>query len=300
MKGSAPATYPDAGGDYAEEPAAGYGGYAHEVNAGSAAYDGDDDMADTAAAMPTESAPERMMDVTVDGVSARERRVSRRGRRDRTANAELAAPPPPAAGSASPTATTADPATPQKAIEQQDPEIAARHIVYTAAMTISVFNLEDTMAKAEAIPETYGGYISQMNSGHLVLRIPSKHLRSAMEDFGKFGNVENRSLQAMDVTAQFTDVESRIRALEETHKQLLELLSKARTVSEALQVRQTLDSIATELEVLKGQMRQMQNQISYSTLTVGLYERGPHTPTPSSNDPFPWVNDLGVEATEWK
>ena len=34
-------------------------------------------------------------------------------------------------------------------------------------------------------------------------------------------------------------------------------------------------------------------------LTVRLSERGPQNAVPSSNDPFPWVDTLGVEATEW-
>jgi uncharacterized protein YhaN len=189
----------------------------------------------------------------------------------------------------------------EQAVERppQD-DLDGRHIVYTAQMTVSVFNLDEAMKDAEALPETFGGYIQAMSQGNLVLRIPSQSLRKVMDELAGYGVVDHRSLQAMDVTAEFTDIESRIRALRETQKQLLALLSKARTVQEALEVRKALDGITTELEVLEGRMRQLDNMISYSTLAVNLYERGPHTPTPSSNDPFPWVNELGVEATEWK
>ena len=71
-------------------------------------------------------------------------------------------------------------------------------------------------------------------------------------------------------------------------------------VQEALEVRRSLDEIAMELEVLKGRMRKLQNMISFSTLTLSMVERGPHMPTPTSNDPFHWVDGLGVESTEWK
>ena len=100
--------------------------------------------------------------------------------------------------------------------------------------------------------------------------------------------------------ATLDDVESRIAALEKTHAQLLDLLGKARNVQEALEVRRSLDEIAMELEVLKGRMRKLQNMISFSTLTLSMVERGPHMPTPTSNDPFHWVDGLGVESTEWK
>jgi hypothetical protein len=219
-------------------------------------------------------------------------------RRDRAARSEVASPTPahaPPQGNA----TTGDKG--EQAVERQpNDDLDGRHIVYTAQMMISVFNLDDAMTKAEAIPETYGGYIQSMSTGNLVLRVPSKSLRKVMDELADYGVVDQRSLQAADVTAEFTDIDSRIRALTETQKQLLELLQKARTVQEALEVRQALDGINSELEVLKGRMRQLDNMISYSTLTLTLYERGPNTPTPSSNDPFPWVNELGVESTEWK
>ena len=214
---------------------------------------------------------------------------------------EMASPPPakaepePSASAVTPTDERAEPA-----LEAPEHEVNDRHIIYTANLGLSVFNLEEAMKKAEVLPDSYGGYVHAMSSGHLVMRIPSKHLRRAMDDLAELGVVEQRSLQAQDVTAEFTDIDSRIRVLEETQKQMVELLAKARTVDEALAVRRALDQITMELEVLKGRMRQLQNMIAYSTLTVHLVERGPHVVTPSSRDPFPWVNDLGVEATEWK
>lgn len=201
-----------------------------------------------------------------------------------------------------PTTRTSPPDTTkgEPAVEDPRKDIGGRLIIYTAGMRISVFNLEEAMDKAEALPEKYGGYVFSMSAGSLVLKIPARKLRAAMIELGEYGVVEEKSLVSQDVSAEYTDIESRIKALEGTHKQLLELLSKARTVDEALHVRQALDQVGAELEVLKGRMRQLDSLISFSTLTIALYERGPFTPTPTSNDPFPWVDQLGVEATEWK
>ena len=100
--------------------------------------------------------------------------------------------------------------------------------------------------------------------------------------------------------AEFTDLESRLKALQQTQTQLLALLDDARTVKDALEVRRALDEVTAELEVLKGRLRQLENKTTYSTLSIEFSERGPHHATPSSNDPFPWVDSLGVEDTEWK
>lgn len=266
---------------------------------------GGEAQADTAVAMPAAPEPEPSVDRDISE-SSPVRTKSKRGglfsRRDRAARSEVASPQTVAPAGATATAGTqapaADPAEP--AVADDEEADAGRHIVYIATMHVSVFNLADAMEAAEALPEKYGGYIASMTEGSFVLRIPSKNLRKLMSEVGEMGVVEHRSLQAQDVTDEYYDIEARITALEKTHAQLLDLLGKARTVQEALEVRRSLDQIAMELEVLKGRMRKLENLISYSTLTLGLVERGPFTPTPSSNDPFPWVDALGVEATEWK
>lgn len=224
--------------------------------------------------------------------SRRERRMARN---DMAADAE--APPAPPAEPAPGVAGGGGEAEP--AVADADPH-PGRHIIYTATMQISVFNLEDAMARAEAMPGKYGGYVQNMSGAYFVMRIPSGKLRTAMDEIAGLGVVDNRTLDAQDVTEEFLDIETRIAVLEGTHKQMLELLTKARTVEEALHVRQALDQITMELEVLKGRLRRLESLTEFSTLTLNLLERGPHTGMPSSNDPFPWVDQLGVEATEWK
>ncbi|MFO7562382.1 MAG: DUF4349 domain-containing protein [Enhygromyxa sp.] len=175
-----------------------------------------------------------------------------------------------------------------------------RQIIYVAGMQISVYNLESAMQQVEALPERFGGWIHMRNQSQVVLRLPADRLKPVMSELADFGVVEARTLQAQDVTAEYVDLDSRIKVLRETQTQLLELLGKAKTVEEALHVRKALDQVTMELEVALGRMRQLSDLIAYSTLTVTLVERGPQDHIPTSNDPFGWVDTLGVEATEWR
>jgi hypothetical protein len=175
-----------------------------------------------------------------------------------------------------------------------------RQIIYVAGMQISVYNLESAMASVESLPDRFGGWIHMRSQSQVVLRLPANKLKSAMAELASFGVVEARTLQAQDVTAEYVDLDSRIKVLRETQTQLLELLGKAKTVEEALHVRKALDQVTMELEVALGRMRQLSDLIAYSTLTVTLVERGPQDHIPTSNDPFRWVDTLGVEATEWR
>ena len=175
-----------------------------------------------------------------------------------------------------------------------------REIIYVAGMQIGVYDLPSAIARVEALPDQYGGWVHMRNEQQVVLRLPARSLKPVMSTLAKLGVVEARSLQAQDVTAEYVDLDSRIKVLRDTQAQLLELLGKAKTVEEALHVRRALDDVTMQLETALGRMRQLDDLIAYSTLTVTLYERGPLDQIPTSNDPFRWVDSLGVEATEWR
>jgi hypothetical protein len=261
-------------------------------------YDYSGDGGDAAGSAAPGMAMDMDMGVEREEMAAPSRRERRAARKDMSGGAE-APPAPPADGSDAPSLVAEGGGENKPAVAEDGPEVG-RHIIYTASMQVSVFNLKDATERAEAMPNKYGGYVQNMSGSYFVLRIPSAKLRTAMEELAGLGIVDARTLDAQDVTEEFLDIETRITVLEGTQKQMLELLTKARTVEEALQVRQALDSITMELEVLKGRLRRLESLTEFSTLTLNLVERGPHNVTPSSNDPFPWVDELGVEATEWK
>jgi len=269
-----------------------------KMSAGSAApdYYEYDDYGGYEGEMAVDAEPAAMEESRSFG-NRRSARLDRRAAK--TKSSPMAPPPEPTpGGGGQPEASEGTGSEP--AVADEGAQDLERYIIYTATMQVSVFNLEDAMERTEALPEKYGGYVQNMSSSFFVIRIPASSLRPLMEELGGLGVVEDRTLDAQDITEEYLDIETRIAVLEGTQKQMMELLTKARTVEEALKVRQALDDVTMELEVLKGRLRRLGSLVAYSTLTLGLIERGPNSVTPSSNDPFPWVDSLGVEATEWK
>jgi chemotaxis protein histidine kinase CheA len=175
-----------------------------------------------------------------------------------------------------------------------------RQIIYTATMQVSVYDVAHSVAQAEALPDRLGGWLHQRTDNQLILRIPAEKLHEAMDLIAELGVVDYRLLESLDVTAAYTDLESRIRILTEMHAQLTKLLAQAKTVEQALEIRKALDQITMELELARARMRELSKSIAFSTLIVQFVARGPDFAVPSSNDPFPWVVELGVEATEYR
>lgn len=200
--------------------------------------------------------------------------------------------PPPTANVAP---TPDEPRDPAEPIEHGE----ARQVIYTATMVLAVFDLDTTAELLESLPQRYGGWIESRYDYQITLRIRAERLFEVMDQLAEVGIVLDKSLLAEDVTAEYVDLESRIRVLEQIVAQLEALLAKAKTVEEALQIRVELDRMRIELEAARVRMRALSEQIDFSTLTVLLTPRGPDV-LPSSNDPFPWVDQMGVEATEWR
>jgi hypothetical protein len=184
--------------------------------------------------------------------------------------------------------------------KQPAPVAQKRQIIYTASMQVSVFDLEHSLEIVESLPDRYGGWLHQRVDNQVVLRIPAERLAEAMATVAELGVVDYRLLESLDVTAEYTDLESRIHILSEMQKRLQALLAKATTVEQALEIRRALDQITLELEAARAQMRELSKSIAFSTLILSLVERGPTQLVPSSNDPFPWVDELGVEATGYQ
>jgi hypothetical protein len=177
---------------------------------------------------------------------------------------------------------------------------AKRQVIYTANMQVSVYDVEHAMVRIEALPDRYGGWLHERLDNQIVLRIPAEHLQAAMDTIAELGVVDLRTLTAFDVTAEYTDLESRIRVLTQMQAQLELLLAKAKDVEQALEIRRALGQITMELELARSRMRELSKSIAFSTLIVRIVARGPAVDLPTSNDPFPWVLELGVEATEYR
>jgi hypothetical protein len=286
--GSSIGYYAEAPADYA---AGDYGGsYGTGGDGGDYDYDYRMDTTDTIAVME-ESAP---------SAPAPRRTARQRGEKERSGKDDFKSAPDEPAPDMEPTVQPEPLENPTDTPKQPAPVAQKRQIIYTATMQVSVFDLEHSLEIVESLPDRYGGWMHQRVDNQIVLRIPAERLAEVMATVAELGVVDYRLLEALDVTAEYTDLDSRIRILTEMQAQLQALLAKATSVEQALEIRRALDQITLELEAARAQMRELSKSIAFSTLILNLVERGPTQLVPSSNDPFRWVDELGVEVTDYR
>jgi len=121
--------------------------------------------------------------------------------------------------------------------------------------------------------ELYNGSIHssyRSRSVYMVVRIPAERLGEFTEQVEGSANVISYSETADDVTLQYVDTESRIKALQVEQERLLELLAKAETMTDLLEIEARLTDVRYELERYTANLRGLDNKVNYATISLNI------------------------------
>ncbi|MCA1824939.1 MAG: DUF4349 domain-containing protein [Frankia sp.] len=110
--------------------------------------------------------------------------------------------------------------------------------------------------------------------GSVVLRVPADNFERTIVDARGLGKVLSQNSSSSDVTAEYVDLTTRLRTLVASRERYVTLLSHARTIGEILSVQSRIDSLQVDIEQLQGRQKLLDDQTSYSVLTVNVAERG--------------------------
>jgi hypothetical protein len=107
----------------------------------------------------------------------------------------------------------------------------------------------------------------------LTIRIPSQSFDSFLSNLGSInGTITRQSVSAQDVTSEYLDLEVRMANKTAYLERYREILKKAQKVSEILEVEEKIRVIEEEMESVKGRLKYLNSQVSFSTLMINLYQ----------------------------
>lgn len=107
----------------------------------------------------------------------------------------------------------------------------------------------------------------------LVVRVPSQNFDVFIKNISKgVAYFDNKEITAEDVTAQYIDIDTRLKAKKSLENKYIELLQKANKVSEILEIEKQLSAIREDVEATQGKLNYLQNRISESTITIDFYK----------------------------
>jgi len=154
-----------------------------------------------------------------------------------------------------------------------------RLVIKTGELNIVVKNVVESAKKIIQYAQKRGGWVIQSNIQEIEeLPIATVVVRVPIEDFdeaityilGLATKVNYEKSEGQDVTEEYVDLESRLRNLEATEKQFLEIMKKAKTIEEILRVQGEISKIRGEIEQAKGRMLFLERSAKMATITVNL------------------------------
>jgi hypothetical protein len=128
------------------------------------------------------------------------------------------------------------------------------------------------------IAERHGGFVlssetQHERSGTFVLRIPARRFDAAIADVRELGGVRFQVIQGDDVTAEYVDLQARLRILLARRTLLVDLQNDATTTDEILRIASLIDDVQLRIEQIQGRIRFINDQVAEATLRVSIQER---------------------------
>jgi len=158
-----------------------------------------------------------------------------------------------------------------------------RMIIWTGDVSLIVKDAEASLEEVEAIAKDLGGYVVNSSSWYqeeqlrarLTIRVPAGEFDTAMARLKDLAiKVESRNVSTQDVTEEYTDLGSRLRNLEATETELLELLTevreRTRKAEDVLAVHRELSNIRGQIEQVKGRMQYLEKMTAMATINIEL------------------------------
>ena len=157
-------------------------------------------------------------------------------------------------------------------------------VVKTADVQVEVGRgrFEASVERLSVLAVGRGGFVARAEtsegrsapSGTITVRVPAGDFDAVIVEVRRLGKVVSASSRGQDVTAEYLDVEARLRGLNASRDQILTVLSKANTVGDILAVQERLNAVQVQIEQLQGQQRLLDDQTTFGTIAVHLAEPG--------------------------
>ncbi len=194
------------------------------------------------------------------------------------------------------TTSAAGNAEPDSGDNQSLSDYAAK-IIYSANISAETTKFDEAVARIEAMVASYQGFVESSSvygntrynddgtttvvdrHASYVLRIPADKFEQFMSETSSIGNVLSSNRYAENVTSTYTDYEARLSSLRTQEERLLAMLEKTEDVESLVALEERLADVRYETESIERNLRNMDMQIRYSTVSIDLDEVEIYTPT---------------------
>lgn len=154
-------------------------------------------------------------------------------------------------------------------------------IIYTANLSMQVDDLASAATSLRNAIHQSGGYLLQFqdtkHEGEIgssyTIKVPAAGFMSFIDRIEQIKHNEfERNIGGKDVSEEYVDLESRLKAKQLVEARLLTMMDKATKADDLLKFSQQLSGVQEEIERIKGRVRYLDNNVAFSTVELRMYQ----------------------------
>ena len=184
-------------------------------------------------------------------------------------------------------------------------QTARRQVISTAEITLSVSVVQTAIDQTQSAVVGMGGFVERLSSSggprrqraNMTIRVPQAQFFSAISRIEALGVVQSRNLGAEDVSAQFIDLEARLKSSLREEESLLGLLERTQSVAEVLAIERELFRVRAEIERAQGQLNFIERRVDLATIDLTLVPIDGQVASPPSASFIIGVDDVGASVS---
>jgi len=166
-----------------------------------------------------------------------------------------------------------------------------RLVIKNANLSIAVNDPAATLDAIATLATEKNGYVVSSNlyrtttpngvevpAANITIRVPAESLNDTLERIkamvpDRNTDILSENVSGQDVTKEYTDLNSRLKNLENTEKQLQRIMEDATKTEDVLAVYNQLVSVREQIEVIKGQIKYYEESAALSMIAVNIQSK---------------------------
>ena len=170
-----------------------------------------------------------------------------------------------------------------------------KKIIKDGRMGIKVDDIQAAKNTVNSLVAKYKGHYARDNYNDtdysstfiLTIKIPADSYDTFITEIESGnGKVLYKDISARDVTMQVIDLETRLKNKREYMVRYRELLNKANTIKDILEIESQIRAIEEEVESVEARLKSLNTDVAYSTLDLNINKTKPYTYIANKSDNF--------------
>lgn len=174
-------------------------------------------------------------------------------------------------------------------------DVSVKKIIKDGSITLKSKNLTADKALLDSIVKRHKGYYETEDfqnydysvSYNLRTRLPAANFEKCITDIENSKiEVTAKNTQNRDVTEEYIDIEGRLSSKKAYLAKYRELLARAKSIADILEIQEKVRVITEEIESYEGRKKYLLSQVNYSTLAIYISQNKDYEYKPIEQDSF--------------